>query len=138
MPRSTDDAAVALRPLMDLAFFDSPEGVIVEPQPSLQATVEVQMSTTYVDQVGEVDVRSAEEGLVLVPSWAGAEISAGEMWRIELGEEGDSDVERALLVVSDSAVLTIHPEDQGKSGIQNAVEYASSITEISVSPRVRS
>lgn len=133
MPQSTTDASVALGPLMNLNFADSAEGLVITPELSLGATVDVNLSTSYVSGVGEVDVRSAHHGLSLLPAWAGLKVEVGEMWKWQVSEEGNSDTDQRVVVASETAVLMINPRDHTAAGLVDAVNFAKSITELSIS-----
>lgn len=138
------DPAAALRPLMGLDFDDSPEGLRITPQPRLNATLTVQDSYNYVTGVGEVGVHPASGALGSVPTWSGAKVPEGEIWRMD--EEGDEDADEPrqfLLFAGKAAIMTITPDPPDprepadtrsrRNPLQPAVDFSRRIRQFSLS-----
>jgi len=130
------DAALAMRPLMGLTFEDSPEGLRVIPQPVLNATLSVTESSTYVRGIGTITMRSAAEGMAAVPAWAGAKVPAGELWKVEVVEQGDNETVRYLQLATRSAVMLIAPDANAIKSSQPfapALDFAYAVRRAAVS-----
>jgi hypothetical protein len=104
------DPAAALRPLMGLDFDDRADGLTITPHPRLNATLSVLDAYNYVPGVGEIGVLAATEGLGNVPSWAGARVPEGEIWRIDQTDDQSDPGGPFLLFASRTAIMTITPE----------------------------
>lgn len=129
--RPDADVSTIIGPLLGLTFQDSADGLVVTPQSGASATVSVMGVFNSVLGVGAVEVKSAAEGIGAVPTWSGAKVPAGELWKVEETEDsGDAH----LLLATRSAVVAISPGRAvtGTSSLDEAVAFAEAVESVSV------
>lgn len=90
----------------ELAFQDAPTGVSVGSLTS-SATVSVLDVSAVIAGIGLLEVRSPAAALGDVPSWAGLELPAGELWQVT--DDVDLNVTDHLILASDTAIASITP-----------------------------
>ncbi|MCZ3389982.1 MAG: hypothetical protein LH645_12915 [Actinomycetia bacterium] len=110
-----------------LHFEEEAAGVLIT-SPETGVEVGFREATTYVRDVGLVDVRSPSEGLALVPSWQGAQVRAGEVWKAS--HEGEEVAPDQFILASDTAIMIVSPEME--SGLEPTVRFLESIDRVSI------
>lgn len=112
-----------------LRFQDSEDGVVASALPHLRVSV-VDVATN-VDGVGDIAVAHASDALQFVPSWAGASVQAGEVWRVDTTMEEDTHAQHGFLLAGHTAVLTLTPDephDRAQAGPLRFLESVRSLT----------
>jgi hypothetical protein len=129
LPNQHKNGAHALRLLDGLDFADSPTGLVVRPRLAAAETVEVLDACARVPGVGWIDVYPATAQMVgLVPSWAGARVKAGEVWRKRPPTGGVP----SFVLAGRSAISVINPEGWIHPNLREkrAVEFVNQIDDV--------
>jgi hypothetical protein len=105
---ATTPTAEALSIFDGLSFRDSKNGLTVAPPNVPAEEIFAEEVTKWVPGVGMLHVLPGGSGRSLLPTWAGAETPAGEVWQKRLGD--DERQRRALLFGTSSAVTIVMPE----------------------------
>ncbi|MGH3757529.1 hypothetical protein [Actinophytocola sp.] len=121
--------AHALRYFDGITFTDSAAGLVVESQTPDVEEVETIEVIKRVPGVGYLDVKNAAAAFELVPTWAGAKASAGEIWR-----QIDDDLP-VFILANTTTVTVLSGEGKQKSTEGPRLEFLDRLTTLSWTER---
>lgn len=109
-----------------LQFIDTPNGCVIEPASSVE-TVDVYESFLYALGVAGLTFHPPGVGLGFVPSWQGARVGAGEVWKTEDENQGDH-----LVLGADRVVCVVAPASGKKSLMGRCLQLVKNINSVSM------
>lgn len=130
---SPSEMGVGSRPLRvfeGLGFIDSPRGLRIVPGYGRETHIQVMDVSTYVEGAGEIEIGPAAEALQMVPTWSGAQVRGGEVWRVDTTLDEDAGAQHGLMMASRSAVLTLTPDDPSNSRLTKQLDFMQSISQV--------
>jgi hypothetical protein len=89
-----------------LAWTDTPEGMTADPGQRFDLSMAMYLQS--IAGVGSLIVESKKAAASRIPKWRGYEATAGEIWRLD---DVPNAAEQPLLMVTDTAVVTLNPWD---------------------------
>ena len=112
----------------DLAFVDTVRGVRISSRRERLARVIV---SKQIPGVGRVQIMKGTEAIGLVPSWSGARVRAGELWRKAAEEPEGAHVHLVLASRSAVAVLYTDPVAAGVDEERLGLDFMRDLVEVS-------
>ncbi|WP_203982400.1 hypothetical protein [Sphaerisporangium rufum] len=94
-----------------VTWTDTPEGMIADPGGRFEMSTSLYTQT--IAGVGTLQVESRQKSTDQIPKWRGHRSRAGEIWRMD---GADSSENEPLLMVTDSAVVTLSPWNAPQPG----------------------
>lgn len=131
LPSQRGAGTAPLDAFKGLKFSDSPEGLVVTPPAASGMEVSVLDVCTNVPGVGEIELKPADKALWMIPTWSGAKVRAGEVWKIDATQEFDTDAHRNLFLASTSAVITVTPDDTTSTDLRRPLSFLESVATVS-------
>ncbi len=111
-----------------LSLSDSPAGLTVTPPTIPRETLLAEELSKHVPGVGMLQILPGASGRSLLPSWTGASVRVGEVWRKRLGRDGGE--RSALILGTRSSVAIIMPEHDHDGDLSNRLRFVERVTEL--------
>ena len=131
MPESSMPSSEALRYFADLDFADSELGLRVVARDPAVHSVETREVSKRVPGVGFLDIYPPSEGVNWVPSWAGARVASGEVWRKDQGPDDEGRPTELLVLANASAVALLTGDLNRKHEVDSRVRFLDSVRKVS-------
>lgn len=117
-----------------LRFNDQPDGLTIEPALPGVETVEVIDVRKHIPTVGFLAIMPPQVSMQLVPSWSGAPLPTGEVWRQELSQP-DEPLDVVLVHATPTTVALLHGKGNDRGREEPRLAFLEKLTELTWTSR---